>query len=65
MLSLYHALQMHVDGEHGCGSGAALQRAGLFSAKRHASSSCFLYITGYTQLTQERGDACRGGARAP
>ncbi len=36
---------------------AALGQAGLYSRTERAPAMCFLDITGYTRLTQERGDA--------
>jgi adenylate cyclase len=58
MLATFHAQQTHtwtaniirgVEGE--------LARAGLHSRLEHPPAMCFLDITGYTRLTQERGDA--------
>jgi adenylate cyclase len=34
----------------------ALERAGLLSRLRHPPAVCFLDLTGYTRLTEERGD---------
>jgi class 3 adenylate cyclase/DNA-binding transcriptional MerR regulator len=57
MLATFHAQQTHtwtaniirgVEGE--------LARAGLHSRLEHPPAMCFLDITGYTRLTQERGD---------
>jgi class 3 adenylate cyclase len=33
-----------------------LERAGLFSRLHRPPAICFLEITGYTRLTEERGD---------
>ena len=45
-----------------------LAEAGLHSRLEHPPAMCFLDITGYTRLTEERGDAAaaraRGAARA-
>jgi adenylate cyclase len=58
LLAAYHAQQSHtwtanivrgVEGE--------LARAGLHSRLERPPAMCFLDITGYTRLTQERGDA--------
>ena len=58
LLATFHAQQTHtwtaniirgVEGE--------LARAGLHSRLEHPPAMCFLDITGYTRLTQERGDA--------
>ncbi len=38
-----------------------LARAGLHSRLEHPPAMCFLDITGYTRLTQERGDAAAAG----
>jgi adenylate cyclase len=38
-----------------------LAAAGLHSRLEHPPAMCFLDITGYTQLTQERGDAAAAG----
>ncbi len=39
------------------GAQGALARAGLHAGLDHLPAMCFLDITGYTRLTQERGDA--------
>jgi adenylate cyclase len=58
LLAIYHGQQEHawrqsameyVEG--------ALERAGLFSRLHRPPAICFLDITGYTRLTEERGDA--------
>jgi adenylate cyclase len=57
LLAIYHGQQErawtqglveHVEG--------ALERAGLHSRLDHPPAMCFLDITGYTRLTEERGD---------
>jgi adenylate cyclase len=57
LLGVYHGQQEHVwlKGfvEH---VEAALERAGLYSRLHHPPAMCFLDITGYTRLTEERGD---------
>ncbi|MFL5721971.1 MAG: adenylate/guanylate cyclase domain-containing protein [Chloroflexota bacterium] len=58
LLAVYHALEVHdytaniIEGFE-----AALAEAGLKSRLAHPPAMCFLDITGYTRLTQERGDA--------
>lgn len=58
LLAIYHAQQMHawsvniVNGVAG-----ALERAGLRTREERLPAMCFLDITGYTRLTQERGDS--------
>jgi adenylate cyclase len=57
LLAMYHAQQARVwtaniiDGFE-----ATLARAGLYSRLERPPAVCFLDITGYTRLTQERGD---------
>jgi adenylate cyclase len=57
VLALYHGQQ-----EHSWTKGAvenveaALESAGLYSRLRRPPAMCFLDITGYTHLTEERGD---------
>jgi adenylate cyclase len=57
LLAIYHGQQEHAwtQGlvEHVEG---ALERAGLHSRLRRPPAMCFLDITGYTRLTEERGD---------
>ena len=57
LLAIYHGQQEHAwtQGlvEHVEG---ALERAGLHSRLDHPPAMCFLDITGYTRLTEERGD---------
>jgi len=58
VMAIYHAQQMHVwitnivDG-----IAAALEQAGLHTREEQEPAMCFLDLTGFTQLTQERGDA--------
>jgi class 3 adenylate cyclase len=57
LLAIYHGQQ-----EHAWTQGlvehveSALERAGLHSRLDHPPAMCFLDITGYTRLTEERGD---------
>jgi class 3 adenylate cyclase len=57
LLGMYHGQQEHawsksaVDVVEG-----ALERAGLYSRLHRPPAVCFLDITGYTRLTEERGD---------
>jgi adenylate cyclase len=57
LLDIYHGQQEHawtkdsVENVEG-----ALERAGLYSRLRRPPAVCFLDITGYTRLTEERGD---------
>jgi adenylate cyclase len=57
LLAIYHGQQ-----EHAWRQGFvenvedALERAGLYSRLRRPPAICFLDITGYTRLTEERGD---------
>jgi len=58
LLEIYRGQQTHVWIASVVGSfEAALARAGLHSRLEHPPVMCFLDITGYTRLTQERGDA--------
>ena len=58
LLAVYHAQEVHgytaniIEGFE-----EALAEAGLHSRLEHPPAMCFLDITGYTRLTQERGDA--------
>jgi adenylate cyclase len=58
LIAVYHGQQEHVwsEGlvEH---VEEALEKAGLFTRLRRPPAVCFLDITGYTRLTEERGDA--------
>jgi adenylate cyclase len=57
LLAIYHGQQEHAWGqgfvEHVEG---ALERAGLYRRLDRPPAVCFLDITGYTRLTEERGD---------
>jgi len=58
LLTLYRAQQAHVWMANIIGgTESVLARAGLHSRLEHPPAMCFLDITGYTRLTQERGDA--------
>lgn len=55
---MYHALQMRTwTANIVAGAELALQRAGLVEDRIREPAIAFLDITGYTQLTQEQGDA--------
>jgi adenylate cyclase len=57
LLAIYHANQEHTWNETLIEEvEVALDRAGLRSKMETAPAICFLDITGYTQLTEERGD---------
>ena len=57
LLAIYHGQQEHAwtqeTVEHVEG---ALERAGLYRRLDHPPAVCFLDLTGYTRLTEERGD---------
>jgi adenylate cyclase len=54
---MYHALQMRTwTGNIVAGAEVALQQAGLVEERVRQPAIVFLDITGYTQLTDERGD---------
>ena len=58
MMSLYHALQMRTwTANIVAGAELALQRAGFVEERVRQPAIVFLDITGYTQLTEEHGDA--------
>ena len=58
LLAIYRAQSVHVwTGNIVTGFGAVLERAGLHDRLDQSPAMCFLDITGYTRLTQERGDA--------
>ena len=58
MMSLYHALQMRTwTANIVAGAEVALQRAGFVEERVRQPAIVFLDITGYTQLTEEHGDA--------
>jgi adenylate cyclase len=57
VLAIYHAHQAHAWTANIVGGfETALARAGLVSQLERPPAMCFLDITGYTRLTQERGD---------
>jgi adenylate cyclase len=57
LLAIYHGQQEHAwtQGFVGLVEGA-LERAGLYRRLVHPPAVCFLDITGYTRLTEQRGD---------
>lgn len=58
VLAVYHAQQMQVWSTNIVnGVSAALEEAGLHEREIVQPAMCFLDVTGYTQLTAERGDA--------
>jgi adenylate cyclase len=58
LLSMYHALQMRTwTANIVAGAEVALRQAGLVEERVRRPAIVFLDITGYTQLTQERGDS--------
>jgi class 3 adenylate cyclase len=65
LLAIYHGQQEHTWrqslAEH---VEDALERAGLHRRMRHPPAICFLDITGYTRLTEERGDAAAADVAA-
>jgi adenylate cyclase len=57
ILALYHAQQRHVwSGNIVSGTASVLVRHGLHTRTEKLPAICFLDVTGYTRLTQERGD---------
>ncbi len=57
LVSIYHGQQEHAWSKSAVEDvEAALERAGLYRRVRHPPAVCFLDITGYTRLTEERGD---------
>jgi adenylate cyclase len=57
LLSIYHGQQEHAWSTSAVEDvEAALERAGLYRPIRRPPAVCFLDITGYTRLTEERGD---------
>ena len=57
LLAVYHAHQEHAWHENFVEDvQGALERAGLSSGTTRPPAMCFLDITGYTRLTEERGD---------
>ena len=58
VVAIYHAQQKHVWSTNLVdGIEAALEQAGLHTREERPPAMCFLDLTGFTQLTQERGDA--------
>lgn len=58
VMAIYHAQQMQVWSTNIVdGIAAALEQAGLHTREEQLPAMCFLDITGYTELTEERGDA--------
>jgi adenylate cyclase len=57
LLAIYHGQQEHIWSKAFVESvEGALEKAGLHSRLRRPPAVCFLDITGYTRLTEERGD---------
>ena len=57
LVSIYHGQQEHAWSQSAVEDvEAALERAGLYRRVRRPPAMCFLDITGYTRLTEERGD---------
>jgi class 3 adenylate cyclase len=57
LLSIYHGQQEHAWSKSAVEDvEAALERAGLYRRDRRPPAVCFLDLTGYTRLTEERGD---------
>jgi adenylate cyclase len=57
LLAIYHGQQEHAWSKSALEDvEVALEKAGLFSRLRRPPAMCFLDITGYTRLTEERGD---------
>jgi adenylate cyclase len=58
LMAIYRAQLVHVwTANIIAGAEGVLARAGLHDRLDHPPAMCFLDITGYTRLTQERGDA--------
>jgi len=56
-LAIYHGQQEHAWTKNALEDvERALERAGLYSRLHRPPAVCFLDITGYTRLTEERGD---------
>ena len=56
-MAIYHGQQEHAWSKSAVEDvEAALERAGLYRRVRRPPAICFLDITGYTRLTEERGD---------
>jgi adenylate cyclase len=57
LLGMYHGQQEHAWSQDAVENvEGALERAGLYRRLRRPPAMCFLDITGYTRLTEERGD---------
>jgi adenylate cyclase len=57
LVSIYHAQQEHAWSKSAVEDvEATLERAGLYRRVRRPPAVCFLDLTGYTRLTEERGD---------
>jgi adenylate cyclase len=57
LLGIYHGQQEHAWSQNAVENvEGALERAGLHSRLHRPPAVCFLDITGYTRLTEERGD---------
>ena len=57
LLSIYHGQQEHAWSKSAVEDvEAALERAGLYRRIHRPPAVCFLDISGYTRLTEERGD---------
>jgi adenylate cyclase len=57
ILDIYHRHREHVWIEHSINHAeVALERAGLFEKVAKPPAICFVDLTGYTRLTEERGD---------
>jgi adenylate cyclase len=57
MVAIYHAQQERAWTQNAVeGVEGALEKAGLHRRLRHSPAVCFLDLTGYTRLTEERGD---------
>jgi adenylate cyclase len=65
LVALYRGQQEHAWSESAVEAvEIALERAGLISRPHHPPAMCFLDITGYTRLTEERGDEAAAGLAA-
>lgn len=65
LMALYHAQQMHSwTSNIIAGLETMLSAAGLHSRLERPPAMCFLDITGYTRLTQERGDEAAAAVAA-
>jgi adenylate cyclase len=65
LVALYRGQQEHAWSESAVEAvEIALERAGLISRPHRPPAMCFLDITGYTRLTEERGDEAAAGIAA-